>query len=203
MEPRTTIDDDEVGSTPGTGRPTGREGVRKAVLRAARAQVAARGPRVPLRDIAEAAGVNLGLIHRHVGRKEDLLSEVLDDGLRHGTAQIDGLDDAGRALRTMLLGATARPDYSRLLLWLALDPEAVPPTGISPSSRPANAVRHMRNPPPAGEEHLALALTVVYAWPVLRSEILDVLGVPADRREAIDHRVADLLADLVTREPGQ
>src|SRR5699024_9859946 len=54
--------------------------------------------------------------------------------------------------------------------------------------RPANAVRHMRNPPPAGEEHLALALPVVYAWPVLRSEVLDVLGLPADRREALRRR---------------
>lgn len=201
MDIRHTDDDEKVGAAPSPGRPTGREGVRRAVLRSARRLVAARGPRVPLRDIADAAGVNLGLIHRHVGRKEDLLSEVLDDGLRHGTAQLDGLDDAGQALRTMLLGATARPDYSRLLLWLALDPDAVPATGISPSSRPAHAVRQMRNRPPAGEEHLALALTVVYAWPVLRSEILHVLGVPDDRREEIDERVADLLADLVAGEP--
>src|SRR5699024_3151753 len=127
MEPRTTIDDDEVGSTPGTGRPTGRAGARNAVPLAARAQVAARGPRVARSGTAEAAGVNRGAIHRPVGRKEHRLSEVLDDGRRDGTAQIDGVDDAGRALRTALLGASARPDCSRLLLWLAPAPEAVPP----------------------------------------------------------------------------
>lgn len=201
MTQRDLIDDDEVGTGSATGRPTGREGVRSAVLRAARTLVAARGPRVSLRDVADAAGVNLGLIHRHFGRKEDLLAEVLESGLRHGAAQVDGLDDAGAALRTMLLGATERPDYSRLLLWLALDPDAVPRPAISPSSRPAHAVRDMRSRPPAGEEHLALALTVVYAWPVLRTEILDVLGVPADQREEIDLRVADLLAGLVTAGP--
>lgn len=153
---------------------------------------------MPLRDIAESAGVNLGLIHRHIGRKDELLSEVLGEGLRHGSEQIDHLDDAGDALRAMLLGATERPDYSRLLLWLALDPDAVPRPEISPSSRPANTVRRMRDRPPVDDEHLALALTVVYAWPVLRSEVLDVLEIPADERRAVDERVADLLAGFVT-----
>ena len=98
----------------------------------------------------------------------------------------------------MLLRSTRQPDYNRLLLWLALDPDTDPRPGSSPSGRPAHAVRRMRHPPPAGDEQLALALTVVYAWPVLRPEILDVLEIPQDRREEIDRRVADLLADLVT-----
>lgn len=198
-------DDEKVGGSYAPERPTGREGVRRAVLRAARQLVAARGPRVPLRDIADAAGVNLGLIHRHVGRKEDLLTEVLADGLRHGTAQLDGIDDAGEAIRSMLLRSTQQPDYNRLLLWLALDPDAAPRPEVSPSSRPANTVRRMTNRPPAGDAHLALALTVVYAWPVLRSEILGVLGTPAGQQEQFDGRVANLLAQLVTEgqdEPG-
>lgn len=198
MDQRESIDDDEVGATSATERPTGREGVRRAVLRAARSLVATHGPRVSLRDVADAAGVNLGLIHRHFGRKEDLLAEVIESGLRHGADQVDGLDDAGAALRTMLLGATERPDYSRLLLWRALDPDAVPRPELNPSSRPAHAVQQMRAQPPAGDEHLALALTVVYAWPVLRTEILSVLGVPADQHEDVDDRVADLLSGLVT-----
>lgn len=171
-------------------------------MRTARRLVSERGPRVPLRDIAESSGVNLGLIHRHFGRKDDLLAEVLDSGLRHGTARVDSMGDPGAAVREMLLGSLVQPDYSRLLTWLALDPDAVPRPEIPPSSRPARAVQRMLDRPGVGDEHLALVLTVIYAWPVLRTEILDVLEIPTDERERIDLRVADLIAGLVTAEEG-
>lgn len=174
--------------------------MRRAVMRAARRLVSERGPRVPLRDIAESSGVNLGLIHRHFGRKDDLLAEVLDSGLRHGTERVDSVGDPGAAVREMLLGSLIQPDYSRLLTWLALDPDAVPRPEIPPSSRPARAVQRMLNRPGIDDEHLALALTVIYAWPVLRSEILDILEIATDERDRIDRRIADLLAGLVTAE---
>lgn len=194
----------ETDQPPGPNRPTGREEVRRAVMRAARKLVSARGPRVPLRDIAESSGVNLGLIHRHFGRKDDLLAEVLDSGLRHGAERVDTAGDAGSAVREMLLGSLTQPDYSRLLVWLALDPDAVPRPEIAPANRPARAVQRMLDRPRVGDEHLALAMTVIYAWPVLRTEILDLLEIPADRHGLIDQRVADLLAGLVTsRETGE
>jgi hypothetical protein len=56
----------------------------------------------------------------------------------------------------------------------------------------------MTDPPPAGELHLALALTVIYAWPVLREQILDVLDVAAADREDVDTRMAELLSEVVT-----
>lgn len=203
METRNPDDDEKVSAPTAPGRPTGRDGVRRAVLRAARQLVAARGPRVPLRDIADAAGVNLGLIHRHVGRKEDLLTEVLNDGVRHGAEELDGITEAGEAIRTMLLRSTEQPDYNRLLLWLALDPDAVPSPEVGPPSRPANVVREMMGSSPAEEARLALALTVVYAWPVMRSQILTVLDVPAEQQKLMDYRVADLLGGLVTGDsPG-
>lgn len=179
-------------------RPTGREAVRRAVLGTARQLFAARGPRASLREVAEAAGVNLGLIHRHVGNKDDLLSAVLEEGLRHGTARLESHDDAGDAVRLMLLGAAANPDFSRLLVWLSLDPGAVGRPLLDTSTRPARAVAHMTDPPPVSGLHLALALTVVYAWPVLSEQILDVLEFAPAEREGIDSRMADLLAAVVT-----
>lgn len=183
---------------PTPDRPIGREAVRRAVLGTARRLFAARGPRASLREVAEAAGVNLGLIHRHVGNKDDLLSAVLEEGLRQGAARLDSRDDAGDALRSMLVGATANPDFSRLLVWLALDPDAVGRELVDASIRPVRAVARMTNPPPASELHLALALAVVYAWPVLREQILDILDVAPDDRDGIDARMADLLAEVVT-----
>ena len=64
-----------------TGRPTSRprrDEVRAAVLDAAARHFAAQGANASLRDIATDAGVNLGLIHRHFGNKDDLLQAVLD-----------------------------------------------------------------------------------------------------------------------------
>ncbi|MCZ4539464.1 TetR/AcrR family transcriptional regulator [Dietzia maris] len=183
---------------PAPDRPVGRDAVRHAVLGTARRVFAARGPRAPLRLVAEAAGVNLGLIHRHIGNKDDLLAAVLEDGLRHGTARVAEHDDAGRAIRSMLTGATANPDFSRLLVWLSLDPDSVARPLLDASTRPARAVARMTDPPPTGDLQLALALTVVYAWPVLREQVLDVLEIaPADRAD-VDDRMAALLSEVVT-----
>lgn len=195
MEPRTPDP-----SAP--DRPVGREAVRRAVLGTARRVFAAHGPRAPLRLVAEAAGVNLGLIHRHIGNKDDLLSAVLEKGLRHGSAHVGEHNDAGRAVHAMLTGAAANPDFSRLLVWLSLDPDSVTRPLLDASTRPARAVARMTDPPPAGELHLALALTVIYAWPVLREQILDVLEVAPADREGVDERMAALLSEVVTGGAG-
>lgn len=179
-------------------RPTGRDEVRSAVLREARRLLSERGPHVPLRDIAGAADVNLGLIHRHVGRKDELLTTVMQDAVRYGAARLEHLDDAGEAVRGMLLGATERPESSRLLAWLALDREAAFPPMVAPAERPAAALRRMTSPPPAGDVELLLVFTAVYAWPVLRDALLDALDIPEERRDGIDARLADLLARVAT-----
>lgn len=179
-------------------RPTGRDEVRSAVLREARRLFSERGPRVPLREIADAAGVNLGLIHRHIGRKDALLTAVMQDAVRFGAARLEHADDAGAAVRGMLLGASSHPEISRLLAWLAVDPEAAFPPMVDPSQRPAAALRRMESPPPAGDVELLLAFTAVYAWPVLRETLLDALDIPADHRDGIDEQLADLLGRVVT-----
>lgn len=180
------------------GKPTGRDAVRHAVVATARRVFAARGPRASLREVAEAAGVNLGLIHRHIGNKDDLLAAVLTDGLGHGSARIDRFNDAGAALASMLRGATATPEINRLLLWLSLDPGSVGRPLLDASNRPAQAVGRMTDPPPASDLHLALALTTVYAWPVLREQILEVLEFSPETREHVDARMAELLGRVVT-----
>lgn len=190
-------DDDNAGS-PSPTRPTGRDEVRSAVMREARRLLSDRGPNVPLRDIADAAQVNLGLIHRHIGRKDALLTEVMQDAVRYGAARLEDLDDAGEAARGMLLGASSHPEISRLLAWLALDREPAFPPMLDPSQRPAAALRRMTSPPPAGDVELLLVFTAVYAWPVLRGALLDALDIPEADREGIDERLADLLARVIT-----
>ena len=189
-------DDDE--GTPTPSRPTGRDEVRSAVMREARRLLSERGPSVPLRDIADAAQVNLGLIHRHIGRKDALLTAVMQDAVRHGASRLEQQDDVGEAVRGMLLGASSHPEISRLLAWLALDHDAAFPPMVDPSQRPAAALRRMTSPPPAGDVELLLVFTAVYAWPVLRGALLDALDIPEADRDDIDDRLADLLARVVT-----
>ncbi|KAA0919984.1 TetR/AcrR family transcriptional regulator [Dietzia sp. ANT_WB102] len=183
---------------PTPSRPTGRDEVRSAVMREARRLLSERGPSVPLRDIADAAQVNLGLIHRHIGRKDALLTAVMQDAVRHGASRLEQQDDAGEAVRGMLLGASSHPEISRLLAWLALDREAAFPPMVDPSQRPAAALRRMTSPPPVGDVELLLVFTAVYAWPVLRGALLDALDIPETDRVDIDERLADLLARVVT-----
>jgi AcrR family transcriptional regulator len=78
--------------------PYGRDEVRAALIASAAELFAARGPaRVPLREIADHAKVNLGQISRHFGNKEALLAAVIEHigkeiGERssgHGEANLD------------------------------------------------------------------------------------------------------------------
>lgn len=85
-------------ATPGAGSgrpddfvPTGRDEVVSAILDSAGEMFAERGPAVSIRDIAARARVNHGLVFRHFGTKERLVSAVLD----HLAANLAKLIDAG------------------------------------------------------------------------------------------------------------
>lgn len=72
--------------------PRGRDEVRVAVLDAAAELFTRQGPsRTSTRDIAETAGVNRGLLHRHFGSKEELVAAVV---ARSAAELADGLADA-------------------------------------------------------------------------------------------------------------
>jgi TetR/AcrR family transcriptional regulator, repressor for neighboring sulfatase len=61
------------------GAPSGRDEVRRAVLDAAARLFAARGvDHVSLREVATAANVQLALIHRYVGSRDELVRETFD-----------------------------------------------------------------------------------------------------------------------------
>ncbi len=70
--------------------PRGRDDVLEAVLDAAAPRFAERGiASVPVREVAAAAGVNAGLVHRYIGGKDDLVRAVIrraSDDLRGALA---------------------------------------------------------------------------------------------------------------------
>jgi AcrR family transcriptional regulator len=106
-------------------RPYGRAEVVAAILDAARDLIAKRGPsRVSLREIADAANVNNGLVFQYVGTKDQLVAEVFrrsSHSVETALAQARSLD----AAIDVLVRDPADADI-RLLVWAALeakDPE--------------------------------------------------------------------------------
>jgi AcrR family transcriptional regulator len=104
-------------------RPTGRAAVRAAVLDSAIALFAERGPSsVSLRDIAGAANVNLGLLHRHFGSKADLVTAAIEHflaGMRSRIIEVLTADDFSSALVSVLRYDASV--YTRLMAWSLLD----------------------------------------------------------------------------------
>ena len=101
-------------------RPRGREDVANAILDSARTLIADRGPSsVALREIADDAGVNFGLLYHYFGTKDQLLNAVYARSAGNAAdrfLEVDHLDDALSVLMTMGDGATAR-----LVAWAVLE----------------------------------------------------------------------------------
>ncbi len=99
---------------------------RDALLAAATQLFAARGfTGVSVRDIAAAAKVNHGLVHRHFGSKEALLRAVMQrqaDQLAAAAGESIALGDPNQTLTARLFAATqARAAYWRILARWLLD----------------------------------------------------------------------------------
>jgi len=83
--------------------PRGKEAVKAALIQSAGALFAARGPAaVGVREIAQHAGVNHGLVHRHFGSKEALLTAVMN-GLSQRVAASLGPERPDERLTELLL----------------------------------------------------------------------------------------------------
>lgn len=109
-------------AAPPPDRPHGRDDVVAAILAAATRLFAAHGPNaVSLRDVAIDANVNLGLIHRYVGGKQDLLAAVLAS--RPGMTALDTapLATPEEIADQVLQLLASDPAYIRILMRAALD----------------------------------------------------------------------------------
>ena len=103
------------------GRPVGRAEVMEAVRDAATDLFAERGPdAVTVREVADRAGVNHALIHRHFGTKEELLRVVLTGAIERMAAVAQHTTNTGEDIREVV-GAMRREEPAiRLLGWALL-----------------------------------------------------------------------------------
>lgn len=99
-------------------RPHGEEQVRLALVSAAAELFAQRGPSaVTVRHIAEAAGVNHGLVHHYFGSKDGLLTAVLDLLATQAAEEIAAAPGAADLLNT---GGPAQR-HARILAFVLLE----------------------------------------------------------------------------------
>lgn len=103
-------------------RPAGPDAVRAALVDAAADLLAARGPgAVSVRDIAAAAGVNHGLVHRYFGSKENLLRSALRARAQASIEQFAGADDPAELVGRLRQAAGDPHAGWRLLAHCLLD----------------------------------------------------------------------------------
>ena len=206
---------------PSVKRPNGRDEVRAAVLEAAARRFAAEGPDASLRDIADDAGVNLGLIHRHLGNKDDLMRAVLASEIERGVGTIEEAGDVASALRRLFLGAVSDGRYIRIVAWLLLhDPTQLRHQDRFPGhAGPAIAGRRWRRPrprsargrrrparagdgpfPAAADERdagLMVAMAAIFGWTVFGPQLRAAFGHEATDRAALEALLAETVAAIV------
>ena len=98
--------------------PRGRDEVVEALRASARKLIAERGPSVALRDIADDAGVNFGLLYRYLGTKEQVVDEVYRHAASEAAQRLRGVDHAAEALQ--MLATFGDGTTARLLGWAVL-----------------------------------------------------------------------------------
>jgi AcrR family transcriptional regulator len=188
-------------------RPTGRDEVRNAVLEAAARRFAAEGPDASLRAIADDAGVNLGLIHRHVGNKDELLRAVLAREIAGGVHTVERAGDAAEALRDIFERATNDGRYIRIIAWLLLQEQAAPRhQDRYPTMEVLQAMARARHRE-AGrvddtetDAQLMIAMAAVYGWTVFGPQLRAAFGygdAPAAVRDRLDRALAEVVATIV------
>lgn len=100
-------------------RRRGRESAIAAIVAAARELYRERTPgEVTMRELADRAGVNRGLVHHYFGTKEDLFAAVLRVTSEHAAESIGDADDLLAALRSL----RDHPDgYAHMLGWMLIN----------------------------------------------------------------------------------
>lgn len=107
-------------------RPVGREEVMAAVLEAATELFAERGPdAVTVREVADRAGVNHALIHRHYGTKDELLRVVLSQAIDRMAAVSEGITNTHEDVVPLVAELRAIEPAVRLVAWALLSGYAV------------------------------------------------------------------------------
>jgi AcrR family transcriptional regulator len=185
-----------------TDRPRGRTAVVESVLDSARTLIAEQGPAVGLREIAEHAGVNFGLIYQYVGTKEQLVREVYVRAAQSAAERlrdVEHLDEALALLMTLGDGTTAR-----LVAWAALEGTQSddlfrdsPALDVLARLVVADAADHDRVVSMEdARSFAALAMVISIGWRLFGGVALAAAALDGAHPQRYDGRIRDLVAQL-------
>jgi AcrR family transcriptional regulator len=186
-------------------RPHGREEVRRALLDAAQRLIAERGPsNVTLREIAEAAGVNFGLVYQYLGTREELLREVYQGVARRSAVQLEQIDDVADAVSAFM--SAPGTSMGRIMAWAVLE-GGYPADVLGPSPALEHVARliagHDTGGPSAdpGDDDRLLAaflLVAAMAWRLFSPIGLTSAGLDPSPDPGRDEKVTAWLRQLAT-----
>ncbi|MDE0804419.1 MAG: helix-turn-helix domain containing protein [Acidimicrobiales bacterium] len=186
----------------GAGRPRGEQEVKEAVLEAASTLFAEKGPTATsLREIAQAAGVNHGLLHRHFGSKQRLVRAV-HDHLAQRLAATDPFREATTASALDAFHALeGNRRYWMVLTRAMLDGELDDVLGsdLPGGHRMVDTLRHAIGDDAdvdAGDA-MAMAFAFSFGWLLLRDFIQAATGAGDD----VPERWFAIMASLLERPP--
>lgn len=157
--------------------PTGPDEVRRAVLDAAAALFAEHGvPRVTLRRIADEARVNVALIPRYVGTREQLIEAVFDDLSDQLAAEVDAEPLGQRGFEP----DTTMVRWTRVLLYLVLTGSDVPAEhGFRPAAALARAMSDNYGlDTRSAELRAAQVMASALGWRIFERYLAGTIGLP-------------------------
>ena len=129
--------------------------------------------------MAREANVNLGLIHRYIGGKQDLLALVLERRPGMPTLQPAPPRSVEELAKLLLALIAADAPYTRILLRATLDGFDVPQVQHAfPMIERSVASARATLPTPDAEIRVALLAAAALGWQVLAPLLLGVMGQP-------------------------
>jgi AcrR family transcriptional regulator len=192
-------------------KPHGRNEIVSAVLDAAERLFVARGPsQVRLRDIAEEANVNVTLIYRHVGAKDDLLRAVAGRLVHNGQGHINHQSSWNDVVALLFTPTQEYFDFTHLLAWLLL--EGTKPADLEQLVPVVDGIFRPFDKPGVSSSgpSIVAVLAMSFGWqvfrPLLRQWFTDSTGDADEVDERISScltRLAQQLPSLVALEDGQ
>lgn len=179
-------------STAHVDRPVGKAAVMRALQTAALTLLAERGMQFSIRQVAELACVNHGLVHRHFGSKEALLTAAIAD--RNRTLHLQIKDNSS----TLDLSARGGPVTATILARLILDnaTSLIDDHTASAAIVARAAIQVVDTDPLTPEHRAALANAIVLGWTVFGNYTLQAAGAStSNEAESALRTIVDSLLD--------
>lgn len=167
-----------------------------AAIEATVALLAEEGPRkLSVRQIAERAGVNHALVHRHFGTKDEVVRQALQAQAAAVADDIRARAQDGELTVVHVLEALAgHPMYWTTLARVALDAPELAGRGTAPTTELFAAALDERGP---GLGAAAAAACLMLGWRVFGDFVVEATGARAD---ALDESASTLLRSLLRAE---